>query len=348
MNKIIINYYSYDINSRLFELMRQINDLDIEVSWDDEKSLIEIAWNAGEEKLVDGLLEKFREVFPAKGITIRTLAKDNDSDDTERIVVIPASCESIDKTDDIASNEDETLKENADVAKSTVVSEKHDVIESGDSKNADSCVEESKTYEKEKVTDEIPENHASEKEETAVVGGSSKESEEVEEKLEEHGSSTEVDISEETSLKQPETKVEVLGTHDEESLNTSTVAETMEDGKRALNMILTETFGEAVFKFLNPSEGSYDERLSRLYDELKINGEAFKKAIFIASSTKSIDKIYDDIARMMRKNATLVKIDIKKSFEKWLKTNYASIAEMYPKIEVKDFLNIFRSESKKD
>ena len=309
MNKIIIYYDSYDINSRLFELMRQINDLDIEVKWDDEKSQIEIAWNAGEEKLVDGLLEKFREVFPAKGITIRTLAKENDSDDTKRIVVIPTSCGDIDKTNDIASNEDVTSKGNADAVESTVVSENHGIIENGDSGNANSCGD----YEKEKVTDEISGNHASEKEET--------------------------------SLKQTEAKTEAQKTHAEEPSN---VVETKEDDKLALDMILTETFGDTVFKFLNSSKGSYDERLSRLCDELKISGETFKKAISIASSAKSIDKIYDDIARMMRKNAALVKIDIKKSFEKWLKTNYASIAEMYPKIEVGNFLNIFRSESKKD
>lgn len=341
MNKIIIYYDSYDINSRLFELMRQINDLDIEVKWDDEKSQIEIAWNAGEEKLVDGLLEKFREVFPAKGITIRTLAKENDSDDTKRIVVIPTSCGDIDKTNDTASNEDVTSKENADAVESTVVSENHGVIENGDSGNANSCGD----YEKEKVTDEISGNHASEKEETAVVETSPKESKEVEKVFEERGSSTEVDISEETSLKQTEAKTEAQKTHAEEHSN---VVETKEDDKLALDMILTETFGDTVFKFLNSSKGSYDERLSRLCDELKISGETFKKAISIASSAKSIDKIYDDIARMMRKNAALVKIDIKKSFEKWLKTNYASIAEMYPKIEVGNFLNIFRSESKKD
>ncbi len=348
-NKITILYGDRD-QTKFFELMHVINELNVEFVWDNEHSKVVILWEWSQKDEVAKLLFFLRRIFLDARIIIETTSEENQKfeklpENVEEVDVSSASCEhehGIDNSQDAFQE-----PKNDNVIESPVIEASQDLEESGMEEITTTNIEET-SCEKEMV-DEKSENHNVD-EEGLAVENLSEESEKIEGATSENENVQKICISEETDLKQEECNDEKVESHEE---NITQVFETVEkvasedESKVTLNTVLEETFGDAIAKFLNPSTGSYDERLFHLCDELKINGEAFKRAISMASSAKSIDKIYDDIARQMKKNVALVRIDVRKSFEKWMKTNYASIAEMYPKIEAKDFLNIFRNENQK-
>ena len=327
-NKITI-YYGQRDQTKFFDLMHVINELNVEFEWNNEISTIVILWDWSQKDEVATLLFFLRRIFLDARIIIETTSEENQKLETlpenvEEVDVSSASCEYEHGSD----NSKDAFQEPKDdkIIESSVIETRQDSRESDEEKTTTTNLEET-SFEKEMVDEK---------------------SEEIEEVTNEDESVQGIRVPEEANLKQEECNDEKVESHEE---NITQVSETVEkvasedESKVTLNTVLEETFGDAIAEFLNPSTGSYNERLFRLCDELKINGEAFKKAISMASSTKSIDKIYDDIARQMKKNVALVRIDVRKSFEKWMKTNYASIAEMYPKIEAKDFLNIFRNEN---
>ena len=346
-NKITI-YYGQRDQTKFFDLMHVINELNVEFEWNNEISTIVILWDWSQKDEVATLLFFLRRIFLDARIIIETTSEENQKLETlpenvEEVDVSSASCEYEHGSD----NSKDAFQEPKDdkIIESSVIETRQDSRESDEEKTTTTNLEET-SFEKEMV-DEKSEN-CNLDEECLATENLPEKSEEIEEVTNEDESVQGICVPEEANLKQEECNDEKVESHEE---NITQVSETVEkvasedESKVTLNTVLEETFGDAIAEFLNPSTGSYNERLFRLCDELKINGEAFKKAISMASSTKSIDKIYDDIARQMKKNVALVRIDVRKSFEKWMKTNYASIAEMYPKIEAKDFLNIFRNEN---
>lgn len=348
-NKITIHYGQRD-QTKFFDLMHVINELNVEFEWNNELSTIVILWDWSQKDEVATLLFFLRRIFLDARIIIETTSEENQKfeklpENVEEVDVSSASCEHEHGSDSSQDTFQEPKDDN--VIESPVIETRQDSEESSKEETTTTNVEET-SFEKEMV-DEKSEKHNVD-EECLAEENLPERSEEIEDATSEDESVQKICIPEEADLKQEECNGEKEESHEE---NITQVSETVEkvasedESKVTLNTVLKETFGDAIAKFLNPSTGSYDERLFHLCDELKINGEAFKKAISMASSAKSIDKIYDDIARQMRKNSALVRIDVRKSFEKWMKTNYASIAEMYPKIEAKDFLNIFRNENQK-
>lgn len=348
-NKITIHYGQRD-QTKFFDLMHVINELNVEFEWNNELSTIVILWDWSQKDEVATLLFFLRRIFLDARIIIETT-----SDGNEKFEKLPENIEEVDVSsvscdhEHGSGNSQDTLQETKDdnVAESSAIEAGQNSEGSTNEEGTITNVEET-SFEKEMV-DEKSENHNVD-EECLAVENLPEKSEEIEDATSEDESAQKICIPEEADLKQEECNDEMQESHEETITQVSETEERVaseNEIKVTLNKVLEENFGDAIAKFLNPSTGSYDERLFHLCDELKISGETFKKAISMASSAKSIDKIYDDIARQMRKNSALVRIDVRKSFEKWMKTNYASIAEMYPKIEAKDFLNIFRNENQK-
>lgn len=367
MNKVIIFYKSYDINSKLFELMRIVSGLGMEFKWDNENSKIEISWEFGQESFVDQLLHRCKDVFPAKKITIETLAnKENSCEEIRKVVVSPESTSKVEDTNSDYQNDckfEEGASDNLQVEKEQ--SENEEAMEENESLEVTDTAEDAETNMTAEEQTTIVEEATASKNDKEIYEASERHNVETGKQTLEHSSEKSEENGDPISKEKNTEEVGIQKKADlstEKSENSKTPKEkkdevkfnekinkAMDFGEKvALNLTLKETFGEAVRTYLDTQNGSsHDERLFKLCNELKITGDAFEKAISIVSYSKSVEKVYDDVARKMKKNVALVKIEIRKSFDKWIKTNYASIAEKYPMIEVKDFLNIFRSDNQK-
>lgn len=78
-----------------------------------------------------------------------------------------------------------------------------------------------------------------------------------------------------------------------------------------------------------------------------IKSEMLKIAITIARISPDKEQLVKGIHKVTKKNIALVRVELNKSFKKWLSTEYPSFALSYPDIDVYSFLNIFREENRK-
>lgn len=337
MNVITI-YYKRRDRSLFFELMRTINNLNVGFTWDNERSEVKISWEWSQKKEVSDLLFFLRKVF----LDVR-IVMENSEEGAENFEKLPENIEEI-RIIEEAEVPTEMLDDSMEISsmEAEVVSDIDDKVESVVQEQLE-CDEPLKAEKEEKIEEDV--FSATAESSKLDVSDNLEETDQEQEKVEEENADV-------TGAKVLDSFAEVEPIHEtenDEAIELITTAKPeATNSKDGLDKLLDDTFAEIVKKLVEDEDSLKPNKLKKIFAELNITSEALSWAVILApSNLTNIDRLYELIARKMKKNVALIKVDVRKSFEKWMQKEHDDIWEKYPDIEVKDFLNTFRKENEK-
>lgn len=322
MNYITIYYKRRDKNL-FFELMRTINALNVGFNWNNACSEVKIYWEWNQKIEVVNLLGFLKKVFLDARIVM-----ENSEEGIEVYNPLP-------KAEDI---EEDSLQveENIDMPKESVESFEA-TLECNLDENKDLAITE-EVFDEETQQEQSSSAEADAKESDDQIDtlalNSDTNFDSSDNKADECNLSVEVpdgsDFANDSSM---------CTQCEESNISYSNSVETT--SSEDLETLLNETFGEIVEK-VGAEDCTKQEKIQKLLKELKMTSEILSLAMALTlSRVATVERIYGFISRKMRKNIALAKIELKKSFEKWIKAEYPNIVERYPTINVNDFLDIF-------
>ena len=374
MNVMTI-FYEYRNPAKFFELMKIINESKVRLRWDNKNSIFKIIWDWPQKEDVINLLPFLKETFLGAKIRLENdiegeeeLSKDNS------IKIELVEKEALEPAMNIAEKNSEILPETMknDVSEDLtdeVVRDELTVVEISEKETEEkktSCEEETpsakvETFEEPiSVCDNDVNLESSEKEvesatyiEDDVKVETTKEAiltsddkitcEDGENKVEEK-SFTSLDKSiQETSKLTPsmetfeETSTDIIEKIESESIGNSN--DNLVDPTHELEVLLVSYIEKYNF------DEKFKESVESFCKDNGIRSEAFKRMFALSKSAPNLDLLYSGTARILKKNVALIKIDAKKTFEKWLKS--VCPENKCPNANFIDFLNIFRKDGEK-
>lgn len=339
MNLITI-YYKRRDKSLFFDLMRTIDKLNVGFSWDNERSEVKISWEWSQKKEVSDLLFFLRKVFLDARIVM-----ENSDEGAENFEKLPENIEEI-RIIEEAEVPTEMLDDSMEISsmEAEVVSdidEKVELVIQEELEYDESFKAETK---KEEKIDEDDFSATAESSKLDVSDNLEETDQEQEKEEEENADVTGAKVLDSFAEVEP-----IHETENDEAIELITTAKPeATNSKDGLDKLLDDTFAEIVKKLVEDEDSLKPNKLKKIFAELNITSEALSWAVILApSNLTNIDRLYELIARKMKKNVALIKVDVRKSFEKWMQKEHDDIWEKYPDIEVKDFLNTFRKENEK-
>lgn len=355
MNIMTIFYKRRD-PTKFFELIRLMASSDIKQKWDNEKSTFQIIWEWPQKEEVINLLSFFKETFLDATINIA-----NDVDEArvsneyasmkieevgkEDIVI---TSENGNETED-TSNDDISfdIKTNFETAEEVKIAEVeiHTKEELGDVEpSAEAIATESKSEIPEEKSEEIHSDAVLEDNVAKIQGAVLEEKDSImvdeasvdETSCESPPNDHIDDSSKEKGSKKKKAKKEQVSKPPQETEATVSCNPVEE-----LRVLLTPVIEAYDFA------GNFKDSAEKFCMNQGIKNEAFVRLFALSELAPSMDVLYSGVARVIRKNVALTKIEVKKSFDKWLKSISPDIYEKCPGINVVHFLNIFRKDDEK-
>ena len=374
---IMTIFYEYRNPAKFFELMKIINEAKVKLRWDNKNSIFKIIWDWPQKEDVINLLPFLKETFLGAKIRLENdiegeeeLSKDNS------IKIELVEKEALEPAMNIAEKNSEILPE---AMKNDVSEDLTDEVVRDELTVVENVELSEKETEKKKTSfeEEATRAKAETFEEHISAGDNDVNLERSEETVAHIEDDVKVETAKEAILtsdekitcEDAENKVEEKSftSLDESIQESSKLTPSMETFENTsadiIEKIESESIGNSNDNLINPTHEleillvsyiekyNFDEKFKESVDSFcqdnGIKSEAFKIMFALSKSAPNLDLLYSGTARILKKNVALIKIDAKKTFEKWLKSVCPEIFDKCPNVNVIDFLNIFRKDEEK-
>lgn len=132
----------------------------------------------------------------------------------------------------------------------------------------------------------------------------------------------------------------------EENINSEGKEEQKSIPQKEYEEDLKELFGSKLSEYDFTTEKA-EEAATRFCSDFEIRSECFRLAMTFAYSAPNEVVFIKTLGRFLNKNTALARVELRKSFEKWMNNAYPHFLEEHPGVNVFHFLNIFREENNK-